>query len=127
MLVGMAGCGRSDWGYVTGLVTVDGKPVGPGTLVFEPTDSENRNGTSSLGYFDETGRYQLLSVGQVQGAVAGEYRVLVMVGAPGSLSDENAKLTDVPTKIPARYADYGAGLTANIKPGDQAIDFPLTK
>lgn len=127
LLAAIAGCGRSDWGYVTGTVTVDGQAVGPGTLVFEPTDPKNVNGPSSLGYFGEDGRYQLLSVGKVEGAAAGEYRVVIMPGAPGSLSDENTKLKDVKTAIPARYFDYGAGLTASVIPGSQAIDFALTK
>ncbi|MGL4514402.1 MAG: hypothetical protein ACRCT8_15040 [Lacipirellulaceae bacterium] len=121
------GCGRTDWGYVAGAVTVDGQAVGPGTLVFEPTDPKNLNGPSSLGYFGEDGRYELLSVGKVRGAVAGEYRVVIMPGAPGALSDENTKLKDVKTSIPAKYFDYGAGLTATVTPGSQSIDFPLTK
>lgn len=126
-LVLSAGCGRSDWGFVSGQVTVDGKPVGPGTLVFEPSDKDRNNHPSSLGYFDESGRYELLSAGNEKGAPAGEYRVLIMEGGPASLADEGAAANVSNTQIPPRYGDYAAGLTASVKPGRQELDFSLAK
>lgn len=126
-LVVYSGCQKQDWGYVTGTVTVDGQPVGPGTLVFEPADKERRNAPSSLAYFDEQGQFEVVSVGKQKGAQAGKYYVVIMEGAPGVLADENAPAQVKPSQIPPRYSDYDAGLTAHIEPGDQVIDFPLTK
>ena len=120
------GCGEADWGYVSGVVTLDDQPVGPGTLVFEPADPERRNAPSSLGYFDESGRYELLSVGEQRGALAGNYLVIVMEGGPASLHEETAAAARRNSKIPPRYGDYAAGLTATVKPGEQEIDLRLT-
>ena len=123
------GCGGSDWGKVTGIVTVDGQPVGPGTLVFEPSDESRVNDPSSLGYFDDSGRYELVSVGKKRGAPTGNYRVLVMEGGPASLAGEGSAVALQRTRksaIPKRYGDYAAGLTAEVEPGRQEIDFQLT-
>lgn len=122
------GCGKSDWGRVSGIVTVDGKPVGPGTLVFEPSDEARLNASSALGYFDATGKYELVSAGKKQGAPVGNYRVIVMEGGPASLVGEASAVSasrDKNRKIPPKYADYDAGLSAKIEPGRQEIDFEL--
>ena len=123
----VAGCSQGDWGYVTGTVTLDGEPVGPGTLVFEPSDPERGNGPSSLGHFDESGRFELVSAGGKKGAPIGNYRILLMAGGPGSLADEAAAVEAQrqATPIPRKYFDYDAGLTAKIEAGKQEIDFPL--
>ena len=126
-LVASAGCGKADWGYVSGVVTVDGRPVGPGTLVFEPSDEDRQNKPSALGYFDAEGRYEIVSAGHETGARTGAYRVVIMEGSPASLVDEGAAAVTTNTQIPARYTDYDAGLTAEIKTGAQVIDFPLVK
>ena len=38
LVVTTSGCGRENWGYVTGTVKVDGEPAGPGSIMFEPVD-----------------------------------------------------------------------------------------
>ena len=38
ILLALAGCGKSDWGYVSGTVLVNGQPAGPGTITFESAD-----------------------------------------------------------------------------------------
>lgn len=121
------GCGKSDWGTVRGVVTVDGSPVGPGTLVFEPAEPERANRPSSLGHFNAEGAYELVSVGKERGAPVGEYRVVIMEGGPASLTHEGAAAAAVNTQIPPRYQDYDAGLTATIEQGSQEINFELTK
>lgn len=124
-IAAVAGCGRSDWGTVSGTVTVNGEPVGPGTLIFEPAEVDRRNDPTSLGYFDATGHYELLSVGKTKGAQVGEYRVLIMEGSPASLVAENPEKRKSTGKIPSKYKDYGAQLSATIKQGSQVIDFKL--
>jgi hypothetical protein len=111
------GCGGGDWGYVQGVVTLGGSPIGPGTLILEPADPESgiRAITASFG---EDGRFELKSGADEPGVPAGEYRVRIF-------TDEQAAPTQ-PSKIPRRYSDYStSGLTANVQPGDNTIDFEL--
>ena len=116
------GCGRSDWGYVEGVVTLHGEAVGPGTLVFEPVDSEQ--GRSAMAHFGEDGRYALKSAGNETGAPSGEYRVVVHAQGEGDFGDEQAGPPGEPS-IPPRYLGYGAGLTATVEAGSNTINLEL--
>jgi hypothetical protein len=119
------GCGRGDWGTAEGVVTLGVKPVGPGTLIFEPTDqAETRSG---IAHFGEDGRYEnLRSAGNEAGLPAGEYRIRVQAGGEESFGEEQAG-PPPPSAIPPQYLNYGAGLTAKIEPGDNEIDFELER
>jgi len=129
MLVGIVclaivGCGPSDWGYVEGVVKLNGEPVGPGTLIFTPNDSGNT--TSAIAHFGEDGRYTVMRPGEKPGAPIGEYRIRVEAGGEGTFGEENAGSPTQPV-IPRQYLGYGANLTANIQPGDNKIDFELSQ
>ncbi|MCO6046186.1 hypothetical protein NG895_19990 [Aeoliella sp. ICT_H6.2] len=127
LALALGGCSQEPWGYVSGIVTVDGQPVGPGTLVFEPSDPERGNGPSSLGYFDTSGEFSLVSAGGKKGAPVGNYRVKIMAGGPGSLAEESAAIEaqKKPSPIPSKYFHHDAGLTATVKDGEQEINFDL--
>ncbi|WP_425396044.1 hypothetical protein [Aeoliella sp.] len=123
----LSGCSQDEWGYVSGVVTANGSPVGPGTLVFEPSDPERLNKPSSLGYFDASGKFSLVSAGGKKGAPVGNYRIKIMAGGPESLADEAAAVEaqQKPTPIPSKYFSHDGGLTATIKDGEQEINFDL--
>lgn len=125
LLLCLAGCGQKDWGHVTGTVTVEGAPVGPGTILFEPTEREETTTRAAIGYFQEDGKYSLISAGKVEGIKAGEYRVMIRGGSQEASGDEQVD-PNMTTKIPARYRENrSSGLTATVKPGNQTIDFDL--
>ena len=123
--VAVAGCGEKDWGYVEGTVMVDGQPVGPGSLMFEPIDPDQNTVSAAIGHFKEDGKYLLKSAGNREGAKAGEYRVMIHSRSEEKFGEEEIDPT-APSAIPARYLDYGSsGLTKTIKPGQNTIDFDL--
>jgi hypothetical protein len=124
-VVAAAGCGDKDWGYVTGTVMVSGQPVGPGSLMFEPVDPDSNTVSAAIAHFTEDGKYVLKSAGNREGAKAGEYRVMIHGRSEEKFGEEEIDPT-APSKIPARYLDYGSsGLTGTIKPGKNTIDFDL--
>ena len=126
----LTGCGSSDWGRVEGVVTLEGQPVGPGTLVFEPVGTDGKAGPSSMGHLNAQGEYRLMSAGKKkgkEGAPVGDYRVTIMGGDSSSLAEEMTTQDEAQSLIPARYQSPEAGLTAKIKAGKQTIDFDLKK
>jgi hypothetical protein len=122
----LIGCGSDDWGYVEGVVTLEGQPVGPGTLIFEPVGVDRRSGPSAVGHLDAQGAYTL-GAGKKKGAAVGEYRVTIMGGDSDSFAEEMTTKAEAKTLIPARYQSPEAGLTANVAAGKQVINFELTK
>lgn len=75
LCLAMSGCGNG-LAQVSGLVTLDGKPLGSGdnvrtTVIFQPVAS---TGTKAAAIVDENGRYQL-STGSQEGIPPGEYIV----------------------------------------------------
>lgn len=123
----LIGCGGSDWGYVTGVVTLEGQPVGPGTLIFDPVGP---NRASSTGHLNAQGEYTLMSAGKTKGkagAPVGDYRVTIMGGDSSSFAEEMTTREEATSLIPARYQSPEAGLTANVTAGKQTINFELKK
>ncbi len=126
----MIGCGSSDWGYVTGVVTLEGQPVGPGTLIFDPAGPDRRGEPSSTGHVNAQGEYTLMSAGKKKGkkgAPVGDYRVTIMGGDSSSFAEEMTTQEEATSLIPARYQSPEAGLTANVVAGNQTINFELQK
>jgi hypothetical protein len=88
--VPLAGCGGGPKPVpVSGLVTLDNKPLANATLQFVPVSgpSEAAYQVSSVGTTGEDGRYTLVlnSDSNSKGAVAGKYKVIITLGAqPGT-------------------------------------------
>jgi hypothetical protein len=136
----LAGCGdgRPERVPVTGRVTYQGDPVTTGTIYFWPDEGPQARGT--LG---PDGRYRLRTFEKEDGAVLGEHRVTieakeVSAGGPDPKSmDEEFELFSDPDAeslgrprlrwlVPEEYADRAtSGLTAEVTPGENTIDFSL--
>lgn len=110
---------------VTGMVTLDGKPLAGATIVFTP-----QKGRSASGVTDGQGRYSLSTSAQDDGAPPGVYRVTITAD-----SQDPAKPNEAQSKrgaagkpaIPARYSNPATtGLTTEIRPGANVFDFELT-
>jgi len=120
----VSGCGGGgDLEPVKGTVTVNGEPVGPGIVTFEPVSVSSGPRRVSFGRFDADGRYELVSDGHRSGAPPGEYFVRISSAGAG---DEEVQQIDV-GKIPPKYGhEKLSGLTATVKAGeDNVIDFDL--
>jgi hypothetical protein len=120
----LSGCGGEDWSRVSGTVKLDGQPVGPGSLVFEPADLTSANAPSAVGQFGEDGQFSLRGPGNREETPPGDYIVTVQGSPPGAAGDENRD-PDFETSIPVRYKTRDNGIKVTVKPGDNTIDLNL--
>jgi hypothetical protein len=116
------GCGSGDWGYVEGTVTVDGQPVGPGVVHFQPANPGPTGG--ALGEFDTDGKYTARSSGRKEGLLPGDYVVTVTEGGLAEVDDQTRPAKA--QQIPARYTNVRTSdLTLTVESGRQAYDIDL--
>ena len=120
----VGGCSRGDMeSHVSGHVTLDGQPIGPGIVNFVPAGEKH---LPAIGAPDANGAYTL-KTSRTAGLPAGHYRVSVYVHAmpPGALPGE--RLGSTPSAIPARYENVEtSGLEFDVQPGSNTIDIGLT-
>lgn len=109
-----------DLGKVSGTITLDGKPLAGATILFNPIESEfaisetrSIQTRSSTGVTDEDGRYELIYMEGVPGAVVGEHRVSI------------SKLDGARELAPSAYGPYSVE-RRTVEAGSNTIDFPLT-
>ena len=107
-LMGLTGCSGSTGPAtikISGKVTYQGQPVSTGTISFQPvSDSKLRPAT---GQFKDDGSYAVSSFKAGDGAMPGEYKV-VIVSLKSGPTLENPNQPEV-SAIPARYR-IGANL-----------------
>jgi hypothetical protein len=142
---GLAGCGSGKKSLgtvpVTGRVTYQGKPVDKAVVAFDPQESQRPVAT---GITDSNGRFQLGTLAPGDGAVPGEYAVLISkaeTAAPvgGQMSPQDLKKAyeerqkaggktpdSVQSLIPVKYSKANtSGLTALIKAQKNDFTFEL--
>ena len=118
------GCsGSSLEAQVSGKVTLDGKEIGPGVVVFVP---EGGQSNPARGAVELNGSY-FLKTSRDKGLSAGKYKVSVSIFSqptdvkPGERSMIEAKLI-----IPSRYVSADtSGLEYEVNPGSNTIDIEL--
>ena len=127
LLIAFAGCGTDgpQLAEVSGVITVDGKPVPNTVVTFIPT-----GGSTSYGKTDAEGKYTLRFTEAKMGAMIGKHTVELEVRrySPSELAEMKAAGEKVSTEnvaIPRKYKAAGA-LTAEVKEGSNTIDFKLT-
>ena len=122
IVIVVTGCHRSSQeSQVSGVVTLDGSPIGPGMIVFAPVGG----GTPATGSIERSGSYTLNTSREV-GLAAGKYKVAISIRE----LPENVKRSDQipPGKllIPERYEQSTtSGLEYEVKPGGNTIDITL--
>ena len=123
----LSGCGQGETLVpVTGKVTIDGKPLGTGSVTFEPDSSKGTKAQVAAGEIDAQGNYKLMSGGK-EGAAPGWYKVAVIAQEPADSKNPyaipksivNSKFRDVKT------SNLSVEVVANPAPG--AYDFKVTK
>jgi hypothetical protein len=120
----IGGCSGSGMeSEVSGTVTLDGQPVGPGAVVFAPAD-----GTSNPadGAIQLDGSYFLKTSREV-GLKPGDYKVSVSVFDQPEVQPGERSMTPAKLVTPQKYADTEtSGLQYTVKPGDNTIDIELS-
>ena len=114
----LAGCGGPEHpavGRVSGVVTLDGQPLPEATVMFQPA-----NGRGSVATTDSAGKYSLIYLDGVPGAVLGAHTVIIRTEIPG----EDGQPPIAKEKLPKRYHDQ-TELTAEVKPGSNTFNFDL--
>lgn len=125
----LSGCGGNPkTAPVRGRVTLGGKPIGPGDILFAPDAAQGTRGKPAVGRFEADGLYTLSTYREGDGAVVGRHHVVITPrpagAAPGS--EFSAKDATLPP-IPPKYSDAARPLlTAEVKPGSPEIHFDLT-
>jgi hypothetical protein len=113
-----AGCGSSgpEIAYVTGRVTMDGKPLPNATVVFIP-----ENGRPAGARTDENGEYVLNFTEGRQGAIPGKNAIRITTLREAE-QDENGKtvLPASPETIPPEY-NTNSTLTFTVEPGKRNV------
>ncbi|GAB6166712.1 hypothetical protein JCM19992_27120 [Thermostilla marina] len=145
--LGCGGSGDRPKTYpVEGTVTLNGKPVAGATVVFAPVVGGGSESTpqAAQGKTDANGRYVLSTFETGDGAMPGEYTVIVTKydvqptpGGPELESEEGQMRAfleaqqggdDSGTRnlLPAKYANaQTSGLQFTVKPDHNTIDIPL--
>lgn len=123
LLCPILGCGDDgpELATVSGTVTLDQKPVAGADLIFKP---QTAGGSPAYGTTDGEGNYTLMFTRDKEGAMLGKHNVEIETHklSPGDLGDGVPIPEYVP--IPRKYKEPGA-LTAEVKDGDNDIDFVL--
>lgn len=119
-LSALAGCGSGNLGTVSGNVTLDGQPLPNATLIFTPTAA---GGSTTAARTDTAGSYTLVHSREVDGAILGPYSVWISTKQAADESDPSSAA--VPERVPNKYRTPAAALKADIKPGNNKIDFAL--
>jgi hypothetical protein len=124
LLATLGGCGNKLEAEVSGVVTLNGQPIGPGTVNFAPMSGGSN---PAVGTIMPDGSYSL-KTSRTVGLAAGTYRVAVSVfenqasTAPGQRSNAPPKL-----RTPEKYNSVEtSGLQFEVEPGDNTIDIELT-
>jgi hypothetical protein len=127
-----AGCGDSksySVAPVSGIVTLDGKPLPQAEITFLPVGGADNPtpGPGSAGKADADGRYELETINQESGAVVGMHKVQIRTPRQQPPGNNDSGSAAPPHKeiIPARYNDETT-LTFEVpEDGTTEANFPL--
>lgn len=113
------GCGQNDGqplGQVTGVVTIDGKPVKGALLEFVP---EAPGGSTAYGNTDDSGRYTMFFGQNRKGAVIGRSLVRITSDDRVSVDGKDYERKELfPPKYNAKSEQY-----VDVKAGKNEFDF----
>ncbi len=107
-----AGCGSSgpEIAYVSGRVTMDGKPLSDATVVFVP-----ENGRPSGATTDENGEYVLNFAQGRKGAIPGPSTVRIMTMRDADQDQNGNAIPGRPETVPSQY-NTESTLTFDVEP-----------
>lgn len=109
---GVVGCGDAAMAPVTGVVTMDGKPVADAIVVFQPQPADGEpyaSTTRAMARTDAGGVYQLSTIDRHDGAAVGTHKVSIA---------SNEKFGKPVGVLPANF-------TVEVKSGANTIDLQI--
>lgn len=116
------GCNSAE-STVSGIVTLDGKPVERGDVTFYP--AQTGKGQAASGEISSGGEYNL-QTGQTGGLPAGEYQVRVVSRGESIPHPQGGPPTPGKFLLPDRYSDANkSGLHFEVQPGSNEINLEL--
>ena len=119
VIFAFAGCGGPPLQTVSGVITLDGKPLKNATLMFQSEDES----TYAMADTDETGRYELLQDDVTAGLPVGKYLVTISTLVPPN-DQTDPPDPGHPELVPARY-NVESELYREVTAGENTIDFKL--
>lgn len=120
--IGSFGC-SSDMASVSGLVTLDDKPLNTGSVAFHPVNG----GPAATGTIDGDGHYSLV-VGAGERLPPGDYIATVVATEPPK-EPANPSSAPAPGKpiTPVKYGDVAkSDLKVTVKTGSNSLDLKLS-
>jgi hypothetical protein len=122
VLIALASCSSKMAADVSGKVTLDGKAIGPGDVVFTPT---GHAATAATGTIERDGSY-FLKTGRTPGLAIGKYQVSLSVREPPADFHPGDRPPPGKLLIPDKYElPSSSGLEFDIQPGGNTIDLKL--
>lgn len=115
LIAGLAatGCSKShqlETAPVTGRVTIDGKPVSSGIVMFTPD-----RGRGASGLISPDGTFRLTTYSEGDGAVLGLHRISI-----SAIETSGQESGQGPSKFPSKYADEStSGFSHQVMAGEQ--------
>jgi len=122
IVIVVTGCHRSSQeSQVSGVVTLDGNPIGPGMIVFAPVDG----GKPATGSIEGSGSYALIT-SREPGLAAGKYKVAISIRELPANVKRSDQIPPGKLLIPERYEQSTtSGLEYEVAPGGNTIDIAL--
>lgn len=115
---------------VSGVITLDGKPLAGGSVVSQPVAPPGSTiaGKGSVAFCDADGRFELKTLDGVEGAIVGEHRIRIY--GPrienASASERDGVGTKLKEPVPEKY-NHRTNLTLTVPPdGTSEANFTLT-
>jgi hypothetical protein len=118
------GCSGGDFeSNVSGTVTLDGKAIGPGFLVFAPVAGDTNPANGAI---QTDGSYELKTA-NTAGLRAGMYKVSVTVLDQPDVPPGERSYVVAKSRIPEKYSNIdSSGLEFDVESGSNTIDIPLS-
>jgi hypothetical protein len=123
-LLWMAGCSKGPYtAEVTGIVTLDKKPVPTGQVMFHPT----AGGPMAYGAIGAEGHYEIRTAGS-EGLIPGEYTVTIVSLTKEPWEGITAEQVEQIRRVPRRYSDPAtSNQKFKIASGANQCDLPLSR
>lgn len=127
VLLAFSGCGAKNdqkpTAEVKGAITYKGKPLERGEIIFFP----NSGAKIATGIIQSDGTFQLTTYAEGDGALLGSHQVAIKSERDmEGILPEDPEASMEPSLIPTKYAmKKTSGLTAEVKDGDNEINFDL--
>lgn len=116
----LCGCGGKNLGYVSGKVTMDGKPLPNAMVTFTPVEG----GRPAAARTNESGQYELIYDRDSGGALIGEHVVRITTYSE-VVKDDGDSVDIHPETVPERY-NVNSELKATVESGSNEYNFDLT-